>query len=72
MRLSSQENLGNNTESGLSFENKTFEAGGFSICVRLRGSGSILGSALKEEADSADEGSRDFQVLEAEQKPLMI
>lgn len=72
MRLSSQENLGNNTESGLSFENKTFEAGEFSICAWLRGSGSVLGSALKEEADSADEGSRDIQVLEAEQKPLMI
>lgn len=32
VRLSSQENLSNNTESGLSFENKTFEAGEFSIC----------------------------------------
>lgn len=28
-------------------------------------------SALKEEANSADEGSRDIQVLEAEQKPMM-
>lgn len=26
---------------------------------------------MKEEGDSADEGSRDIQVLEAEQKPMM-
>lgn len=28
-------------------------------------------SAVKEDDDSADEGSRDIQVLEAEQKPMM-
>jgi len=43
----------------------------FSFCTLLRGSGRVLGSAVKEEADSADEGSGDVQVLEAEQKPMM-
>lgn len=71
MHLSSQENLSNNTESGPSFKNKTCEVGAFSICTLLHGSGRVLVSAVKEEADSADEGSRDAQVLEAEQKPVM-
>lgn len=71
MHLSSQENLSNNTESGLSFKNKTCEVSAFSICTLLPGSGRVLVSAVKEEADSADEGSRDAQVLEAEQKPMM-
>lgn len=71
MRLSSQENLSKNTESGLSFKNKIYEGGAFSICTLLHGSSRVLESAVKEEADSADEGSRDVQVLEAEQKPMM-
>ena len=71
MCLSSQENLSKTTESGLSFKNKTCEGGAFSICTLLHGSGRVLESAVKEEADSADEGFRDVQVLEAEQKPMM-
>lgn len=69
MQLSSQENLRNNTESGLSFQTKTCEVGAFPICALLHGSGRAPGSAVKEEADSADEGSRDVEVLEAEQSP---
>lgn len=71
MHLSSQENLSNNTESRLSFKRKTCEAGAFSICTLLHGFGRGSESAVKEEGDSADEGSRDMQVLEAEQKPMM-
>lgn len=71
MHLSSQENLSNNTESGLSFKSKTCEVGAFSICTLLHGFGRDLESAVKKESDSADEGSRDIQVLEAEQKPMM-
>lgn len=71
MHLSSQENPSNNTESGLSFKNKTCEVGAFSICTLLRGSGRALESAMREEADSADEGSTAVQVLEAEQKSMM-
>lgn len=59
MQLSSQENLRNNTESGPSFKTKTCEVGAFPICALLQGSGSALQSAVEEEADSADEGSRD-------------
>lgn len=64
MHLNSQESLSNSTESGLSFRSKTCEVGVFSICTLLHGRGSE--SAVKEEGDSADEGSRDIQVLEAE------
>lgn len=71
MHLSSQENLSNSTESGLSFRSKTFEVGVFSICTLLHGFGRGSETAVKEEGDSADEGSRDIQVLEAEQKPMM-
>lgn len=71
MHLSSQENLSNNTKSGLSFKSKTCEVGAFSICTLLHGFGRSLESAVKEEGDSADECCRDIQVLEAEQKPLM-
>lgn len=45
--------------------------GAFSICTLLHGFGRGSESAVKEEGDSADEGSRDMQVLEAEQKPMM-
>lgn len=69
MPLGSQENLAD--ESGLSFKTETCEVGAFSICTLRHGSGRGLESALKEEASSADEGSRDIQVLEAEQKPMM-
>lgn len=71
MHLSSHENLSNNTESGLSFKNKTCEVGAFSICTLLHGFGRGWERAVKEEGDSADESSRDIQVLEAEQKPMM-
>lgn len=71
MHLSSQENLSNNTESGLSFKSKTCEVGAFAICTLLHGFGRGSASAVEEEDDSADEGSRDIQVLEAEQKPMM-
>lgn len=71
MHLSSQENLSDNTESGLSFKSKTCEVGAFSICTLLHGFGRGSESAMKEDDDSADEGSRDIQVLEAEQKPMM-
>lgn len=71
MHLSSQQNLSNSTESGLSFRSKICEVGVFSICNLLHGFGRGLESAVKEEGDSADEGSRDIQVLEAEQKPMM-
>lgn len=33
--------------------------------------GRDLESTVKRDSDSADEGSRDIQVLEAEQKPMM-
>lgn len=39
MHLSSQENLSNSTESGLSFKSKTCEVGVFSICTLLHGFG---------------------------------
>lgn len=55
----------------MSFRSKTFEVGVFSICTLLHGFGRGSESAVKEEGDSADEGSRDIQVLEAEQKPMM-
>lgn len=55
----------------LSFKSKTCEIGAFSICTLLHGFGRGLGSAVREEGDSADEGSRGIQVLEAEQKPVM-
>lgn len=72
MHLSSQENLSNRTESGLSFKSKTCEVGVFAICtLLLHGFGRGLESAVKEEGDSADEGSTDIRVLEAEQKPMM-
>lgn len=71
MHLSSQENLSDSTESGLSFKSKTSEVDVFSICTLLHGFGRGSESAVKEEGDSADEGSRDIQVLEAEQKPMM-
>lgn len=71
MHLNSQESLSNSTESGLSFRSKTCEVGVFSICTLLHGFGRGSESAVKEEGDSADEGSRDIQVLEAEQKPMM-
>lgn len=67
MHLNSQENLSNNTESRLSFK-KSDGVGAFSVCILLHGSGRVLESAVMEETDSADEGSRDVQVLEAEQK----
>lgn len=71
MHLSSKESLSKNTESGMSFKSKTCEVGVFSICTLLHGFGRGSESAVKEEGDSADEGSRDIQVLEAEQKPMM-
>lgn len=71
MHLSSQENLSHSTESVLSFRSKTCEVGAFSICTLLHGLGRGLESAVKEEGDSADEGSRGIQVLEAEQKSMM-
>lgn len=43
----------------------------FAICTLLHGFGRGSETAVKEEGDSADEGSRDIQVLEAEQKPMM-
>lgn len=69
MHLSSQEILSNNTESAVSFKSETCEVGVFSICTLLYGFGR---SSECCEGHSADEGSRDIQVLETEQKPMMM
>lgn len=70
VRLSSQGHLGNNAEPGLSFKNKTCEVGVFYICTLLYGSCRVMERAVRE-ANSADEGFRDIQMPEAEQKSVM-
>lgn len=64
VRLSSQDNLGNNTESGLSFENKTYGAG-----ARLRGSGRVLGSALKRKLTLQMKVPETFRCLRQSRSP---
>lgn len=70
VRLSLQENLSNNTESGLSFKSRTCEVGVFSICTLLHGFGRGSESAVKEEV-TLQMKAPEIQVLEAEQNPMM-
>ena len=42
------------------------------ICTVLHGSGGVMERAVKEEAVSADEGFRDIQMPEAEQKLMNV
>lgn len=70
VHLSLQENLSNNTESGLSFKSRTCEVGVFSICTLLHGFGRGSESAVKEEV-TLQMKAPEIQVLEAEQNPMM-